>query len=105
MDECSECPVGEAQAPKPLATWPFWPEGRAPPGLIVGRPIRVRLVFFGDPLLALLAIGNRKLGPPVVPFLTLFLGEGSPTKIDYRKKLVPNYSNLSNLEDRKGHQP
>ena len=26
------------------------------------------------------------LGPPVVPFLTLFLGEGSPAKIDYRKK-------------------
>ena len=26
------------------------------------------------------------LGPPVVPFLTPFLGEGSPTKIDYRKK-------------------
>ena len=25
-------------------------------------------------------------GPPVVPFLTPFLGEGSPTKIDYRKK-------------------
>ena len=28
------------------------------------------------------------LGPPVVPFYP-FLGEGSPTKIDYRKKLVP----------------
>ena len=26
------------------------------------------------------------LGPPVVPFLTPFLGEGSPTKIDYREK-------------------
>ena len=26
------------------------------------------------------------LGPPVVPFLTLFWGEGSPTKIDYIKK-------------------
>ena len=26
------------------------------------------------------------LGPPVVPFLTPFLGEGSTTKIDYRKK-------------------
>ena len=25
------------------------------------------------------------LGPPVVPFLTPFLGEGSPTKMDYRK--------------------
>ena len=29
------------------------------------------------------------LGPPVVPFLTPFLGENSPTEIDYRKKLVP----------------
>ena len=30
------------------------------------------------------------VGPPVVPFLTNFFGwEGSPTKIDYRKKLVP----------------
>ena len=27
----------------------------------------------------------HSLGPPVVPF-TPFLGEGSPTKIDYRKK-------------------
>ena len=26
------------------------------------------------------------LGPPVVPFLTPFLREGSPTKTDYRKK-------------------
>ena len=26
------------------------------------------------------------LGPPVVPFSPLFLGEGSSTKIDYRKK-------------------
>ena len=26
------------------------------------------------------------LGPPVVPFYQLFPGEGSPTKIDYRKK-------------------
>ena len=31
----------------------------------------------------------------LLPFL--FSGEGSPTKTDYRKKLVP--SNLSNLED------
>ena len=29
------------------------------------------------------------LGPPVVPFLTPFLGEGSPTKVDYRKELAP----------------
>ena len=28
------------------------------------------------------------LGPAVVPFYP-FLGEGSPTKIDYRKQLVP----------------
>ena len=27
---------------------------------------------------------DPQLGPPVVPFLTLFWGEGSPTKIDYR---------------------
>ena len=28
------------------------------------------------------------LGPPVVPFLTVsFLGKGSPTKIDYRKRV------------------
>ena len=33
------------------------------------------------------------LGPPVVRFYP-FLGEGSPTKIDYRKKGCP-YSNLS----------
>ena len=37
--------------------------------------------------------------PPVVP-LCPFLGEGYPTKIDYRNKTrVPSYSNLSNLED------
>ena len=30
----------------------------------------------------------KKLGSPVVPFYP-FLGEGSPTEIDYRKKLVP----------------
>ena len=29
---------------------------------------------------------NNFLGPPVVPFSTPFLREGSPTKIDYRKK-------------------
>ena len=33
------------------------------------------------------------LGPPVVPFYP-FLGEGSPTEIDYRKKRYP-YSILS----------
>ena len=26
------------------------------------------------------------LGPPVVPFSPLFLRQGSPTKMDYRKK-------------------
>ena len=40
---------------------------------------------------------SHLLGPPVVPFYPV-LGEGSPTKIDYRKKLVPN-SNLKLLED------
>ena len=40
------------------------------------------------------------LGPPVVPFYRFFLGEGSPTKIDYRKRSrVPTCSNLSNLGD------
>ena len=29
------------------------------------------------------------LGPSVVPLLTLFLGKGSPTKIEYREKRVP----------------
>ena len=41
------------------------------------------------PLLSILSI----LRPPVVPFY-LFLGEGSPTKVDYRKERHP-YSNLS----------
>ena len=31
-----------------------------------------------------LVSGN--LGPPVVPFYRFFLGEGSPIKIDYRKR-------------------
>ena len=34
------------------------------------------------------------LGLPVLPFYP-FWGQGSPTKIDYGKKLVPTYSNLS----------
>ena len=40
------------------------------------------------------------LGPPVVPFLTPFLGEGSPTKVDYRKlgTLILT-SLLENLEE------
>ena len=29
---------------------------------------------------------KKRLGPPVVPFYP-FLGEGSPTKLDYRKKV------------------
>ena len=37
------------------------------------------------------------LGPPEVPFCPL-LGQGFPTKIDYRQKGHP-YSSLSNLED------
>ena len=36
----------------------------------------------------------HQLGPPAVPFLTPFFGEGSPTKIDDRKK-GSRYSNLS----------
>ena len=41
------------------------------------------------------------LGPPVVPFFPLifFWGAGSPTKIDYRKKVGYPCSNLSSLED------
>ena len=31
-------------------------------------------------------IAKQKLGPPVVPFYH-FLGEGSPTQIDYNKKV------------------
>ena len=38
------------------------------------------------------------LGPSVVPFYP-FLGEDSPTTIDYRKQFGYPYSNLSNLED------
>ena len=33
-----------------------------------------------------LGSGELRLGPPVVPSYP-FLGEGSPTKIDYRKKV------------------
>ena len=41
------------------------------------------------------AKGNKPLpGPPVVPFLSPFWGEGSPTKIDYQKSWYPD-SNLS----------
>ena len=35
------------------------------------------------------------LGPPVVPFLTNFSGRGSPTKIDYGRKIGYPYFNLS----------
>ena len=42
-----------------------------------------------------------QLGPPVVPFLTLFWGEGSPTKIDYRKSWYQLI--LSSLEDLVAH--
>ena len=39
-------------------------------------------------------VPSALLGPPIVPF-DPFLEEGSPTKIDDKKKLVPTYSNLS----------
>ena len=38
-----------------------------------------------------------------MPFLTPFFGEGSPAKINYRKKGWYPYSNLSNLEDLEYH--
>ena len=44
---------------------------------------------------------QEHLGPPVLPFFP-FLGEGSPTKIDYRKRKKNKswYSaNLAKLED------
>ena len=41
----------------------------------------------------------------MVPFLTPFLGEGSPTKIDHREKIGNPYSNLSNVEGLVGHDP
>ena len=43
--------------------------------------------------------GEILLGFSVVPFYQLVLGEGSATKIDYRKNRVPTYANLSILED------
>ena len=48
-----------------------------------------RVAFFGMGALLL-------LGPPVVPFYPFF-GEGSPTKIDYRKKDILILTSL--LED------
>ena len=42
---------------------------------------------------------SLQLGPSVVPFYLFFGGEGSPTKIDCRKKGWYPYSILSNLED------
>ena len=49
--------------------------------------------------------GMHWLGPPAIgaPSHPFFGWEGSPTKIDYRKKRYP-CSNLSNLEDLVGHQ-
>ena len=41
---------------------------------------------------------RARLGPPIVPTFKPLLGEGSPTKIDYRKDKYP-YSVLSLLED------
>ena len=46
-----------------------------------------------------------KLGYPKVPFPSAFLGEGSPTKIDYRKKIGYPYSNLSPGGPRKQSPP
>ena len=53
----------------------------------------------GVPFLRMLR-RTPKLGPPVVPFYPV-LGEGSPTKIDYRNKGTP-YSNLFTGGPRKG---
>ena len=47
--------------------------------------------------------GCNTLDPPVVPFLTPFLGEGSPTKIDYRKKGTLFLTSL--LEDLERNHP
>ena len=54
-------------------------------------------------MLAFPTLGNEgeELGPPVVPFLNPFWGEGSPTKIDYRKKGYP-FSSLSTGGPREG---
>ena len=49
----------------------------------MGSGTRLRTCVFPGGSLSL-----SQLGPPVVPF-SHFWGEGSPTKIDYRKKLVP----------------
>ena len=49
-------------------------------------------VFGGLPLALRETTGKHQLvvqGPPVPFFRFYFGGEGSPTKIDYRKKLVP----------------
>ena len=40
---------------------------------------------------------ERSLGPPAVPFLTPFLGEGSRTKTDYRKKGALTLTSLEDL--------
>ena len=66
---------------------------RANPSLHVSREIQTEPISFWEnqstPIDALtLSRENQILGPPVVPFYP-FLGEGSPAKIDYRKKLVP----------------
>ena len=41
---------------------------------------------------------GKQVGPPVVPVLTLCLGEGSPTKIDHRKKGALILASLVDLE-------
>ena len=49
------------------------------------------------------ACPKRILGPPVVPLLPFFGWEGSPTKIDYRKKGTFILSSLlENLELQSG---
>ena len=55
----------------------------------------------GNPIVTLIP-SHFSRGPPVLPFYP-FVGEGCPTKIDYRKIRVATYSNLSNLEDLVAH--
>ena len=55
---------------------------------------RFAVSFFGGRVPLLNQRGEYR-GLPAVPLYPFFLGEGSPTEIDYIKKLVPTYSNLS----------
>ena len=65
---------------------PHWEDARDSRGTSPYTPHFSMNQFYGRGTLI-------RLGPPVVPFYP-FWGEGSPTKIDYRKKWDP-YSNLS----------